>query len=146
MSQRVAISEAQMKRKPPKKISPSETVHFRPGPELGRAIGDLATAWKTSRGDCAKRLASLALHGLDIDFYDTAMQLMAYSDTGDFDQACQRIHVQICTVESDRRSGAPLEKQEKLQIARELAVKFLFVHEIEHKAEQQRIKIKIYLE
>ena len=57
---------------------PEEMVHFRPGSELGQAINDCCASWKTSRGEAAKRLVSLAIHGLDLDFYGVVVDLMDY--------------------------------------------------------------------
>ena len=103
-----------------RKCKPGKTVQFRPGLVLGRAISEQAKCWQRSRGETAKILVTLAVNGLNKDFYVPAQELMQLGgDTKRFGRAVACIAVRIAQVEEEQRTV--LSKPQRLRIAQELS-------------------------
>ena len=100
------------------------------------------------RGETAKMLVTLAVHGLNKDFYAPAQELMQLGgDTKRFGRACGCIAVRIAQVEEEHRqkTRTVLSKPHRLRIAQELVQPYRFIAEIEAQAEKQMEHINIYL-
>ena len=130
----------------PKKSDPKklllDTVQFRPGPELGKLISDFADAWRTSRGDAAKRLVALAIHGLDLDFAPLVQELTTYLyGNRDFDDACHQIHVMIDEAKDPK--AAPQTHDEKLDLVKQKIAQYRMLRGLEEVSEQTRLQVRI---
>jgi hypothetical protein len=131
-----------------KPVDPRAMIHLRPTRELGAAIGHHASSWKTSRGEATKRLAVLAVQGLDVDFADTACVLAELRhDAHSFERACACIAVRIARVAAERGYSAefPENKRARLRIAQELVDPYRFIADVEDEVEKQRRQVKLYL-
>src|SRR4051794_36491197 len=80
-----------------KKTQPTPA-QFRPGPELGRMLDDLAADEGVSIGEVAKRLTSLTLRGLSRDFYPYVCELASLKETTDFDEAAAELAQAVLVV------------------------------------------------
>ena len=85
------------KTKASKKSEPTDMIHFRPGPELGSLVGQLADELTLSRGEISKRMTALAIRGLDLSCYGLVDELAMYFDAGmaTFDQSAQFAYVTV---------------------------------------------------
>jgi len=140
-----------MAKKTGQKTSPKthrldDAIHFRPGREIGRLIGELSETWQSSRGETAKRLCALALYGLDINFAETAGALLScLPESSAFEDACLRIHARLVDDAEERNSQrrAPATKVEQLEIARATVNPYQFVSDMEDEVKTKQIQISL---
>jgi hypothetical protein len=91
-------------RKPPKREPP---IQIRPGPDLGRLLGDFAARYNVALNQACKCLVALALTELDCRFYPLLHQLAEAMGGADaFTRACT--HVRAALEGGARARGAPL--------------------------------------
>lgn len=130
-------------RKPPKKVPLGETIHFRPGEELGRLIAETADQLALSRGECAKRLVGLAIRNMDLSYYGLAARLgeCMYGGTT-FDECCHHLHVAIATEDAGR---GELSAEDKYRAAESLVAQHELLHGQQKTAEQTKVEVKIVL-
>ena len=128
------------KKKGPKKVAATETVHFRPGPWLGQVIASQADTWNLSRGAAAKRLVSLAVCGLTHAAYNDLEELRRLS-AGSFENALQYVYVEIVERESN---GQILETQERREVVRQVLQRYRLMHGMtEHETEEMEEPMKV---
>ena len=137
---------AKKKRAKKKAVDPMETIHFRPGPELGALIGQLADKLTISRGEAAKRLVSLAIRGLDIGFYEFANEYTEYLyGSGGFDEACHHLHVAVQDDADDpHQEVIDIERDKKLNAVRIHLERYRALKSFEEEAQKKRVSIKIH--
>ena len=138
-----------MPRKKTPKISPIETIHFRPGRDLGGRIDQLASELMLSRGETAKRVVSLALRDMDLEgFYPLANRLVELEYDGiTFDEACHRLHVAIIQEEAKSQQGnspSVQSKEERLEIAKGVIRGYELMRGIESHAETHQLRIQLF--
>lgn len=125
-----------------------EMIHFRPGPELGRLVSQLADQFMLSRGEACKRMTSLAIRGFDLEFYAIADDLtpLLYG-SGSFDEACH--HLQVAVLESVGLSNekvpelTTIPREQKLDAARNYLAQRRMLSGIEEEVKEQRIQIRL---
>jgi len=130
-----------------KKNSASDMIHFRPGQELGTLIGQLAEQSSISRGEAAKRLTSLAIHGLDLGFYGGVDDLASYlyGVGTSFDEAAHAVYVAICeAVGASGEAVVDLPRERKVEILQELLHRYQVVREFEEETQTKRIQITLH--
>ena len=124
------------------KIPIREAVHFRPGEKLGQVLSYLAEQLGVSRGECAKRMVSLAIHGFDLDFYPIVDALtscpLAHSN---FDECCHRLLVYIC---KQTEESCKLSQQEKLALTQTYMTQLQRV--CQHLADIKSLSLKLSLQ
>ncbi len=126
-----------------RKVKDSETVHFRPGDELGRSIGELADAWDVSRGEVAKRLVCLGIHHLDIEFHDVVVELADYMYGNTFfDFACHQIHIAILQHDSMKTEGKQT-LEERLKIAKDHVADYRKLRGLEEVAKSRVVTVSV---
>ena len=130
-----------MSKKKPSSTNSTDAIQFRPGEHLGKIIDEIANAERISRGEVAKRLTSLAAHGLSLDFYPFAVEIEQLADEPyTFEASCEMISVRIAinegpTQENGKKTEA--KSSERLAIARNLVQEFRFLRE--HREEQKQV-------
>lgn len=128
------------KKKRPKKITPTETVHFRPGQWLGQMIADHAAAWNVSRGTAAKRLVGLAACGLADTSYGEVEELRQISISS-FETALQHVYVEI--VQKERHEGQVLVADERHAVLCEVLQRYRLLHVHNRETDEPRhVKVK----
>jgi hypothetical protein len=91
-------------RKPPKREPP---IQIRPGPDLGRLLGEFAARYKVALNQACKCLVALAVTELDSRFYPLLHQLAEAMGGADaFTRACT--HVRAALEGGVRARGEPL--------------------------------------
>jgi len=134
-------------KKAAKKSDPDlEMIHFRPGAELGKLIGEFALEADVSRGEAAKRLTALAIRGFDVEFYDAALRLLQYLyGTPSFDEACDHLHVAVVQEAATANVDvADLPREQKLRAADELVAHYRLMRGFEDEVKEKRVSIKLY--
>ena len=118
-----------------------QMIHFRPGPELGALIDQFALQASISRGESAKRMASLAFRGFDIEVYGEIEELSTYLyGNSTFDEASQMAYVHLATTVGEPTTLS----RESRQIAlNELIAHYRSTRQLEEKVSEKRVRIKI---
>jgi len=130
------------KKKATKTVPDNETIHFRPGAELGRLIAETAAQLALSRGEVAKRMTGLALRGLDFEDYAQIAELTDYMYGAGFDEACHQVHVAILT----RRIGQtdePLTSDDRRLVVKQVLDHHRTIRGIQEEAQVQRVQIVV---
>ena len=122
--------------------SDAATIVFRPGAELGKTLGELATQWIVSRGEAAKRLVALAIHELDLGYvvHINALMDLAYGGVT-FDGACHQLHVVIDEKQKDK--SKLLTDVERLSAVQQHIEMLRMMRGVEKKAEQTRLTVRL---
>lgn len=133
------------KKKASKNTDYTDMITFRPGAELGQLITRFADQNNLSRGEVARRAASLALRDMDLGFYALIEEAATLSYGCGFEEASHQIHVAIIQAEVDRSkadAGVKLGREQKLDVARNVvgAIRMLRGESLEEQPE----KIKVY--
>lgn len=132
-----------------KAISTTETIHFRPGRDLGEKIDQLANELMLSRGEAAKRVVSLAIREMDLaDYYPLASRLVELEYNGiTFEDACHRLHVAIVQEETEHRKGgrgSSFGSEDRLEAARKVIRGYELMRGLEEDSERQELKIQLF--
>ena len=132
-----------MAKKKSRKVPNRETIHFRPGEELGRLISDAAKQLSISRGECAKRFVALAIRGLDNRFYELAERL-CHCEYGvpTFDDCCHLLFVQIANENAKRGELSP---DEKYSIGESFVEGMEMIHGGIKTAKEKKVEIQVHL-
>ena len=80
-----------------KKMQPPP-VQFRPGPLLGRLLSDVSRRMSVGVGETVRRLAAMAICGLDLEVYGALADLTAALAEGgrwDFVAACDHVYTAL---------------------------------------------------
>jgi hypothetical protein len=83
----------------------AEGIHFRPGKVLGQTLDEYASAWGVTPSEAARRMVSLTIRGLSLQFCEDIARLMGYMYGSSFDEACHLVHVAILS-ETERCAKA----------------------------------------
>lgn len=123
-------------------------INFRPGIDLGLAIGTLADKWCISRGETCKRIVTLAVRDMPLEFYGVVDELRGcmFGDAA-FEEAAAVIHVAIERKESEQLSKTPqpMDNTSKLFVARETLSNYRQLHGLQEDVETKAGRIHIRL-
>ena len=130
-----------MSKKKPPSTNSTDAIQFRPGERLGKVIDEIANSERISRGEVAKRLTSLAAHGLWLEFYPYALEIEQLAEEPyTFEAACEQIAVRISINEGPNKSNKKTKVEAtlsgRLAIARNLVDEFRFLREHREQAKQ----------
>lgn len=134
------------KKKTSREISPGETIHFRPGELLGRMIGRFGDDRGLSRGEAARRLASLSVRGLGVESYELIEELSGYAGC-DFDAASQTVYVEIAAEDAVRAKAkqAPQNALEREEVVSLVRLRFHSAYYMALSAKEQKKQVHIRL-